>query len=196
MKLLKYSLAFLLGVGMLTSCLDNLDVVNPNEQTSGSFGFTADDLEECVIAAYNHIRMEGTYARAGYGIDMCRGDEVWNCSQVWYLPFDDMNVEVTGDIAWWPWRDWYYTINVCNFIVSRTGDDDSQLSERMRRIKGQALFVRGLSYYNLAGYFQNPPLITSYESYSSLDVRLVMKAANGQAVVLLAVLLPAITLVP
>ena len=170
MKLLKYSLAFLLGVGMLTSCLDNLDVVNPNEQTSGSFGFTADDLEECVIAAYNHIRMEGTYARAGYGIDMCRGDEVWNCSQVWYLPFDDMNVEVTGDIAWWPWRDWYYTINVCNFIVSRTGDDDSQLSERMRRVKGQALFVRGLSYYNLAGYFQNPPLITSYESYSSLDV--------------------------
>ena len=169
MKLLKYSLAFLLGVGSLTSCLDELDVVNPNQQTSSSFGFTADDLEECVIAAYNHTRMEGSYARAGYGIDLCRGDEVWNCSQVWYLPFDDLNAPITDGIVWWPWREWYYTINVCNFILSRVGEDDSQLSERMRRIKGQALFIRGLSYYNLVGYYQNPPLITSYETYSSLD---------------------------
>ena len=169
MKLLKYSLAFLLGVGSLTSCLDELDVVNPNQQTSSSFGFTADDLDECVIAAYNHTRMEGSYARVGYNADVCRGDEAWNCSQVWYLPFDDMNVEVTGDIAWWIWREWYYTINVCNFILSRVGEDNSQLTERMRQIKGQALFVRGLSYYNLAGYFQNPVLITDYATYSSLD---------------------------
>ena len=169
MKLLKYSLAFLFGVGTLTSCMDNLDVVNPNQQTTATFGNTVDDLEECVIAAYNHIRMEGSYARVGYTIDVCRGDEVWNSSQVWYLDFDDFTVLVTGDIAWWPWREWYYTINVCNFILSRTGDDDSQLSENMRRIKGQALFIRGLAYYNLAGYYQNPPLITSYETYSSLD---------------------------
>ena len=169
MKLLKYSLAFLFGVGTLTSCMDNLDVVNPNQQTTATFGNTVDDLEECVIAAYNHIRMEGSYARVGYTIDVCRGDEVWNSSQVWYLEFDDFTVLVTGDIAWWPWREWYYTINVCNFILSRTCDDDSQLSENMRRIKGQALFIRGLAYYNLAGYYQNPPLITSYETYSSLD---------------------------
>ena len=169
MKLLKYSLAFLFGVGTLTSCMDNLDVVIPNQQTTATFGNTVDDLEECVIAAYTHIRMEGSYARVGYTIDVCRGDEVWNSSQVWYLEFDDFTVLVTGDIAWWPWREWYYTINVCNFILSRTGDDDSQLSENMRRIKGQALFIRGLAYYNLAGYYQNPPLITSYETYSSLD---------------------------
>lgn len=169
MKLTKYTLAFLLGVGTLTSCMDELDVINPNQQTTATFGNTVDDLEECVVAAYNHIRMEGSYARAGYGIDMCRGDEVWNCSQVWYLPFDDLNAPITDGIVWWPWREWYYTINVCNFILSRVGEDDSQLSERMREIKGQALFIRGLAYYNLAGYYQNPPLITSYETYSSLD---------------------------
>lgn len=169
MKLLKYSLAFLFGVGTLTSCMDNLDVVNPNQQTTATFGNTVDDLEECVIAAYNHMRMEGSYARVGYTIDACRGDEVWNSSQVWYMEFDDFTVLVTGDIAWWPWREWYYTINVCNFILSRVGEDNSQLSENLRRIKGQALFIRGLSYYNLAGYYQNPPLITSYDTYSSLD---------------------------
>lgn len=169
MKLHKISLALLLGLGTLTSCNDKLELVNPNQQTTGTFGFNADDLEESVVAAYNHIRMEGSYARVGYNIDVCRGDEAWNSSQVWYLPFDDLNLPVTGDIGWWVWREWYYTINVCNFAISRCGDDNSKLSEQMRRIKGQVLFLRGLAYYNLAGYFQNPPLITDYNSYSTLE---------------------------
>ena len=169
MKLNKYSLALILGFGMLTSCNDRLELLNPNQQTSSTFGFNPDDLEECVIAAYNHIRMEGSYARVGYTIDVCRGDEAWNSSQVWYLPFDDLNAEVTSDITWWPWREWYYTINVCNFTISRCGEDNSQLTEKMKRIKGQALFLRALSYYNLVGYYQNPPLITDYATYSSLN---------------------------
>jgi hypothetical protein len=159
----------LLGLGTLTSCNDKLDLDNPNQQTSATFGFNADDLEESVVAAYNHIRMEGSYARVGYTIDMCRGDEVWNSSQVWYLPFDNLNLPVSGDIGWWVWREWYYTINVCNFGLSRTGDDDSKLSESMKDIKGQLLFLRALAYYNLAGYYQDVPLITDYSTYSSLD---------------------------
>lgn len=169
MKLYKYSLALILGFSTLFSCNDKLDLVNPNQQTSSTFGFNADDLEETVIAAYNHIRMEGSYARVGYTIDVCRGDEAWNSSQVWYLPFDDLNAEVTSDISWWIWREWYYTINVCNFTLSRCDEDNSQLSDKMKRIKGQMLFLRGLSYYNLVGYFQNPPLITDYDDYSSLE---------------------------
>ncbi len=168
MKLYKISFALLLGLGTLTSCEDKLELTNPNQQTTATFGNTAEDLEECVIAAYNHMRMEGSYARVGYTIDVTRGDEVWNSSQIWYMPFDDLNVSTTTDITFWPWREWYYTINVCNFIISRT-DLDGVLSEQLQRIKGQALFVRGLSYYNLVGYYQNPPLITDYSSYSTLD---------------------------
>ena len=106
MKLHKISLAVLLGLGTLTSCEDKLDVSNPNQQTTATFGNTAEDLEENVIAAYNHIRMEGTYARVGYTLDVCRGDEVWNSSQVWYEPFDDLNVSFTDEIGQWSWRDW------------------------------------------------------------------------------------------
>ncbi len=168
MKLYK-SLALFLGCAALTSCDDKLELTNPNQQTTGTFGYTAQDLEECVIAAYNHIRMEGSYGRVGYNIDVCRGDEVWNSSQVWYMPFDDLNDPVTDEICMWSWREWYYTINVCNFITSRTGDDNASLSEQMRRIKGQALFIRGLAYYNLVNYYQCPILITDYNAYSTLD---------------------------
>lgn len=170
MKLYNIALAACLCIGTaasLTSCEDKLELTNPNQQTTDKF--TSDDLEECVIAAYNHIRIEGSTGRVGYTIDLCRSDEVWNSSQVWYLPFDDLNVPITDDISTWPWREAYYTINVCNFILSRTAGDDASLSESMKRIKGQALFLRAFSYYNLAGYYQNPPLITDYDTYSTLD---------------------------
>ena len=167
MKLHNISFALLLGLGALTSCDSKLDVENPNEQTTSTFGIA--ELEENVIAAYNHIRMEGSYARVGYTIDLCRGDEVWNSSQVWYLPFDNLNVAFTDEITEWTWREWYYTINVCNYIQDRLGQDPSAFSQKERRILGQALFIRGLAYYNLAGYYQNPPLITDYDSYNSLD---------------------------
>jgi len=178
MKLSKISFAVYLltalplggvGVGLLTSCGDKLELTNPNQQTTGTFGKTAEDLEECVIAAYNHIRMEGSYARVGYTLDVTRADEVWNSSQIWYVYFDDLNVSTTDEINMWPWREWYYTINVCNFILSRTGDDNAALTDQMKHIKGQALFIRGLAYFNLAGYYQNPPLITDYSTYSTLD---------------------------
>jgi hypothetical protein len=171
MKLYKISLAILLGLGAMTSCNDELDVTNPNQQTTGTFGYTSDDLEECVIAAYNHTRMEGTFARVGYLYDVSRGDEVYNTSpNVWYTPYDEMTASYDLEYTQWPWRDWYYTINVCNFVISRTGQDaDVNLTENMRRIKGQVLFLRGLSYYTLVNYYQNPILITDYNTYSSLS---------------------------
>ena len=169
MKLYKISFVLLLGLGTLTSCNDKLDVINPNQQTAATFKEDLSALEETVIAAYNHTRMEGTYARVGYMLDVCRGDEVWNSSQVWYMPFDDLNVAFTDEIGQWSWRDWYYTINVTNYTLSVLGDDDSALSEAQKRIKGQMLFIRGLGYYNLAGYYQNPILITDYNTYSTLE---------------------------
>jgi hypothetical protein len=169
MKLQYISLALLMGLGTLSSCADKLELVNPNSQSSSTFGSDLSLLEETVIAAYNHTRMEGSYARVGYTIDVCRGDEAWNSSQVWYLPYDNLNAPASDEIGSWVWREWYYTINVCNYTLSLCSDDDSSLSEAMRRIKGQMLFLRGLSYYNLAGHFMTPTLITDYNQYSSLD---------------------------
>ena len=169
MKLYKISMALMLGIGMLTSCNDKLELTNPNQPTTKTFGNTVADLEEAVIACYHHIRMEGTYARVGYTIDLTRGDEVWNPGQVWYLPFDNLNEPTTDEIGQWSWRDWYYAINISNYVITKAGDDDSALTEQLKRIKGQALFVRGLAYYNLAMYYQNPALILSYNAYSTLD---------------------------
>ena len=194
MKISKYSLALLVGLTTLASC--NMDLDNPNQQTTSTFGETDSELEEAVIAAYHHTRFEGTYARVGYTIDVTRGDEVWNSSQVWYLEFDDFNVNEYNEISSWPWRDWYMTVSACNYLTMKCGNYNSQLegyetaeqrkaainelglSEQRKRILGQALFLRGMSYYNLAGLYQNPFVLTDYNGYDFLKSGY---AANGSA---------------
>ena len=160
----------MLGIGTLTSCSDKLELTNPNDPTTGTFGNTTQDLEDAVIACYHHTRMEGTYARVGYTLECCRGDEVWNVAQSWnHLSADNLNVSIDNSEVAWIWRDWFYVINITNFVITKCGEDDNVLSETMKRIKGQALFIRGLAYYNLSNFYQNPPLILDYNSYSSLE---------------------------
>ncbi len=178
MKLYKISFALLLGIGTLTSCSDKLELQNPNQPTTGTFGNTVSDLEDAVIACYHHCRMEGTYARVGSTLDMCRGDEVWNVAQGWgHLGADNLNAATTDPVVCpWIWRDWYYVINICNFVVTK-GTEIGTSSEQLNYILGQAYFIRGLAYYNLANYYQNPALILDYNAYSTLDG---LYAANKQ----------------
>ena len=81
MKKIFTILAVLALAGGMTACEDELNVVNVNNQTTYDFGDTQDELEEAIIACYNRIRLEGTFARVGYTMDAVRGDEVWNSSQ-------------------------------------------------------------------------------------------------------------------
>ena len=161
MKKINLIIAAVLVTG-LVSCDSQLDVINPNNQTTYDFGNTESDLQEAVISCYNRIRLEGTFARVGYTMDAVRGDEVWNSSQQWYLPYDNLNSNGQIDIGdQWIWRDNYHVVNRCNFVLSKVGS--AKMSETARaEIKGQALFLRALAYYELATYYQDVPLYTNY----------------------------------
>ena len=176
MKNINRILIMLAFVGGITACNDELDVQNPNNQTTYEFGNTESELQEAVIACYNRIRLEGTFARVGYTLDAVRGDEVWNSSQQWYLEYDNLNSPGTIEIGdMWPWRDNYHIVNRTNFVLSKV--DVVKMSETSyNQIAGQALFLRSLAYYNLATYYQNVPLITDYASYSNINT---MYAANN-----------------
>ncbi len=169
MKKINIIIATFAAVCGLVSCAGELDVVNPNNQTTYDFGDSESELREAVIACYNRIRLEGSFARVGYTMDAVRGDEVWNSSQQWYLPYDNLNVASTDDIGClWIWRDCYHIVNRCNFVLSKV--DAAELSKTAyNEIKGQALFLRGLAYYEIATYYQSAPLFNDYAQYSSLE---------------------------
>lgn len=169
MKNLNRFLMMLALVGGLTACNDQLNVVNPNNQTTYDFGESETELQEAVIACYNRIRLEGSFARVGYTMDAVRGDEVWNSSQQWYLEYDNLNSPGTIDIGdQWIWRDWYHVVNRTNFVLSKV-DAVEMSQESYNEIAGQALFLRSLAYYHLSTYYQTVPLITDYASYSDIN---------------------------
>jgi starch-binding outer membrane protein, SusD/RagB family len=165
MKKLNILLTVLALMAGTTACDDQLDIKNPNDQTTYDFGDSEPELQEAIIACYNRIRLEGTYARVGYTLDAVRGDEVWNASQQWYLEYDNLNSPGTIGIGdEWPWRDNYHVVNRTNFVLSKV--DEVEMSEDSRnQIKGQALFLRALAYYALTTYYQSVPLITDYASH-------------------------------
>nr|MBD3620880.1 RagB/SusD family nutrient uptake outer membrane protein [Sunxiuqinia sp.] len=176
MERLNIILITLALIGGFTSCNEELNVVNPNNQTTYDFGNSESELQEAVIACYNRIRLDGTFARVGYTLDAVRGDEVWNSSQQWYLDYDNLNSPGTIGIGdEWPWRDNYHVVNRTNFVLSKV--DEVDLSEdSYNQIKGQALFLRSLAYYHLATYYQTVPLIIDYASYSDINT---MYASNN-----------------
>ncbi|PIB34691.1 starch-binding protein [Reichenbachiella sp. 5M10] len=163
-------------MGGMMACHDQLEVQNPNNQTTFDFGDSESELQETIIACYNRIRLDGTFARVGYTLDAVRGDEVWNSSQQWYLEYDNLNSPGTIGIGdEWPWRDNYHIINRTNFVLSKV--DEVEMSEdAYNQIAGQALFLRSLAYYHLATYYQTVPLIVDYADYSDINT---MYAANN-----------------
>ena len=180
MKKIFTILAVLALAGGMTACEDELNVVNVNNQTTYDFGDTQDELEEAIIACYNRIRLEGTFARVGYTMDAVRGDEVWNSSQQWYLPYDNYNAPASDEIGnQWIWRDFYHVVNRCNFVLKKV--ETANLTDAAyKQIKGQALFLRGLAYYEIATYYQTAPLFTDYSQYSSMEGMYAEQASQDQ----------------
>ena len=180
MKGLTIILTMLALIVGLSACNDKLDVVNPNSQTTYDFGNTESDLQEAIIACYNRIRLEGTFARVGYTLDAVRGDEVWNASQQWYLEYDNLNATANDDIGnLWPYRDNYHVVNRTNFVLSKV-DGVNMSQDAYDEIKGQALFLRSLAYYELATYYQTVPLITDYSSYENINTLYASNATQDE----------------
>ena len=170
MKKVYIILSALAVVFGMASCNDELELRNPNNQTTYDFGDSESELQEAVISCYNRIRLEGTFARVGYTMDAVRGDEIWNASQIWYLPYDNLNISAGGDDigTQWIWRDCYHVVNRCNFVLQKV--ETCELSEKSyKEIKGQALFLRALAYYTIATYYQTAPLFNDYAQYSSME---------------------------
>lgn len=169
MKTRYIAVAALVAGMSLSACVDELDVTNPNTQTTEDFGKDEASLQEAIIACYNRIRLEGTFSRVGYTMDAVRADEVYSTSQQWYLPYDALNVATTNEIGnQWIWRDCYHVVNRTNFVLQQV-EKVALSQDAYNKIKGQALFLRSLAYYTLATYYHECSLITSYSSYSDIN---------------------------
>src|SRR6185369_15392739 len=116
-----------------------------------------------VNATYNALTVDGTYMRSFPGLTDSRGDDFTGDSPWLDLVLTgQFIIPTTSDPVFWIWRDFYLVVNRANQVIENVSkyDDATMSVDEKKRILGQAYFLRGLSFYNLATSFKIIPIIT------------------------------------
>jgi len=160
------------GLLLITSggCDKKLDLTNPNALTTVDYWKTKDQAFAGVTAIYNAFTVDGSYMRSFPGLTDSRGDDFTGDSPWLDLVLTgQFIIPTTSDPVFWIWRDFYLAVNRANQVLAYVPPYDAGVlsAEQKARILGQAYFLRGLAYYNLATSFKAVPVIT--EPVTELD---------------------------
>ena len=145
------------------SCDKKLDLSNPNRLTTADYWKTNDQAFAGVTAIYNAFTVDGSYMRSFPGLTDSRGDDFTGDSPWLDLVLTgQFIIPTTSAPVLWIWRDFYLVINRANQVLEYVSQYDETVltTDQKNRILGQAYFLRGLSYYNLATTFKIVPVIT------------------------------------
>jgi len=151
-------LTFIIALLMIVGCSDQLDLTNPNEPTSDTYWKTEADAMRASSAMYNGLIMDGTYMRMIPALtdgrsDGFQADTPW--PDLWQVAA--FNVPATSGPVEWVWREHYVLIYRTNQVLHYVPDMD--IDQGLKdRIVGQAHFLRGLAYFNLANNFKRVPI--------------------------------------
>lgn len=159
MKRFKYYIASAL---ILAGCDGKLDLTNPNAPTTATYWKTADQAFAGITGVYNALTVDGTYMRTFPSFSDSRGDDFKGDSPATYLELaGKFSIPVTANEVQWIWRDFYSLIFRANQVIEYVGNMENGIldQESKDRILGQAYFLRGLAYYNLALTFKAVPVI-------------------------------------
>ena len=162
MKLRKSYILPLLA-GTLFACSEDFTNLNPVSQRNvGGFYQTANDMNTAINAAYKVLQMGGTYNQSYWIMQEMRTD---NTDQgpdgtgigAELTVIDNFSEIATSEIITAAYTDSYLGIARSNIVLDRI-DAIAMDQTTKDRIKGEALFIRSLLYYNLAVSFGNVPM--------------------------------------
>jgi len=157
MKHLHIIAAFFAVISLTACSEDFLDRKNPNEMTTTDFWKTGDDLQKGIDAAYRPLRFNGAYSRWLHILYVSRSDEGYSESpNPYFQSYSNFLTKSYNDDAAeaikFTWIDLYKGIFWANQVIynSENIDMDEDLKSR---IVGEAYFLRGLHYFNIAAVY-------------------------------------------
>lgn len=169
MKFLKIGIAATLSLLILYGCGEKFLETTPlNSITDASFWKSDKDFESGVNAAYFALQWDASggswYNLAGMPTGDLKPNENNDHFNLEALNFQPTNGEFRN-----AWATNYLIITRSNLVISRlekaaTGEVSTEMK---KRLSGEAKFLRGFGYFNLARMFGGVPLITIEQSASS-----------------------------
>ncbi|MDO6519565.1 RagB/SusD family nutrient uptake outer membrane protein [Zobellia uliginosa] len=157
MKNIKLYIAYLL-VLTTVACDGDLEIAPVSQLSTDSFYQTEADFEQAMIGAYSGIKDQ--YQNV-YVFGDIRSDNtvpVTSGSVTTLQDFDNFTLDSSNLLLGPTWNLAYRIIARVNLILDRIDEADID-AEVVNRIKGEALFIRGMAYFDLVRWFGNVPLV-------------------------------------
>jgi len=170
MKINTYIYA-LISAFLFIACSDDFIDKEPFTQVSTSNLYqTQEDAEAVLISCYDGLQPDSYY-----GFDMLVYGEVRsdNCfaggDNAANFQIDNFNINPTNAVITRSFSQMYSAINRANTVLNRVAQMDDELFDDGRKegILGEALFLRGLHYFNLVRLYGDVPLVIT--ETTSLD---------------------------
>jgi len=183
MKKLLYLTA--LAAFVVGGCKKDLTITDPNDLTTPTFWKTAADAQKGINAIYSTFHRPGL-CRWLYFVSIIRSDEGYSTSPNSDLQnvYDAFNITNYNDYqVTVVYQDDYFGINRANQVLDNVPNIDMDATLKQQLI-GEAHFLRGFFYYNLATIYGNVPIMlhtsqtTDYPPTSSQDSVFVLAEAE------------------
>ena len=169
----KHILSILLIVATIVGC--NKDFLERSSITSiaeSNFWQSESDAFLALNAVYSSLQSRSVYGGALNGFQGISGgydglgDNAYNAWK-WEGPgkFMEGTIDPSHMLFEQLWNDSYQGINRVNSVIKNVNEISEDLIslETKKELLGQACFLRGLMYFNLAVYYESVPLITNVQ---------------------------------
>lgn len=173
MKIAKFKyivIAATMSLGF-SSCVseEDLNQVDPNVNTTGSFWKTDEDALKGINAVYGSLLTDGTYMRSTPLLLDLKGDDSRSFSP-WGAMYNvgRFNSNTTdAAIYGWAYETYYQGIYRANQVLENVPNIDFENEDLKNRIIGQAHFLRGLFLFHAVNLFKSVPLPLTTDVYHS-----------------------------
>lgn len=159
----------LLTLFMTTACqpdADFLDKINPNQVTTETFFQTSNDAISAVNAVYTPLQSGYLYHNSYFnmqdvGIEMSPNS---NMPASWHI--STYSFDATHETVRNVWRGFYQIIGRANYAIENVSRMQNLTAALKDRLLGEAHFLRGYAFFELAFHYGRVPLRLSVPSDS------------------------------
>jgi hypothetical protein len=162
-----------LAILILSCSEDHLNLSDPNRESSDTYWENEDDYRLGLTSAYSVFRVPGYFSRWFHVLTVSRSDEGWSESpNPYFQAYSNFNIisynDDNAEGIFQPWQVIYRQIFYSNQVIDNMktrGYDLFEDKDEANSILGQALFLRGVSYWYLGGTFgKGPRMINSTDN--------------------------------
>jgi len=152
---------------LILSCEDFLEIETPRNRMVSEEVFSSEETalsaiqgiyNELFVSAFSSGGRNSVTFLTGLSSDNLEGLSSSNIPRV---QLDEHEITADNELILYLWTSAYNTIYMCNAFLDGIANSDELNMELRGQLQGEALFIRGFTYFYLVNLYGDVPLITS-----------------------------------